>query len=62
MKQDLIYDNLTPVYGNPAKIFSRPTVLKESRNIFRSKFLDIIGRGSGGGFLLNGITFEIVEV
>lgn len=62
MKQDLIYDNLTPVFGNPTKIFSRPTVLKESRNIFRSKFLDIIGRGSGGGFLLNGITFEIVEV
>lgn len=62
MKQDLIYDNLTPIHGNITKIFSRPTVLKESRNIFRSKFLDIIGRGSGGGFLLNGITFEIVEV
>lgn len=62
MKQDLIYDNLTPIYGNHTKIFSQPTVLKESRNVFRSKFLDIIGCGSGGGFLLNGITFEVVEV
>jgi len=62
MKQDLIYDNLTPIHGNVTKIFSRPTVIKESRNIFRSKFLDIIGRGSGGGFLLNGINFEVVEV
>ena len=62
MKNEIVYDDLTPISGNITKIFSRPTFIKESRNVFRSNFLDIIGRGSGGGFLLNGITLEVVEV
>lgn len=62
MKGELIYNNLTPIYGNTEKIFSRPTFIKESRNVFRSRFIDVFGRGSCGGFLLNGIILEVAEV
>ena len=57
-----IFDNPAPIYGNEQKIFGRLTMIKESRNVFRSKFIDIRGNGSGGGFLLNGIILDIAEV
>ena len=57
-----IFDNPAPIYGNEQKIFGRLTMIRESRNVFRSKFIDIRGNGSGGGFLLNGIILDIAEV
>lgn len=57
-----IFENLAPIYGNSQKIFGRLTMIAESRNVFRSKFIDIRGNGSGGGFFLNGIILDIAEV
>ena len=59
---DKIFDNINFIFGNDTKIFSQPTFIKESRNVYRSKFLDIKGFGEGGGFLLNRIMFDVVEV
>ena len=57
-----VFDNVSPVFENDEKVFNRQTFIKESRNVFRAKFLDIKGFGEGGGFLLNRITFDVVEV
>ena len=57
-----IRDNISPVFENDEKVFSQPTFIKESRNVYRSRFLDVKGFGEGGGFLLNRITFDVVEV
>ena len=57
-----VWDNTSPVFENDEKVFCRPTFIKESRNVYRSKFLDIKGFGEGGGFLLNRIMFDVVEV
>ena len=57
-----IFDNPAPIYSNEQKIFGRLTMIAESRNVFRSKFIDIRGNGSGGGFLLSGIILDIAEV
>lgn len=59
---DKVYNNLELIYGNTRKIFSRYTIIKESRNVFRSKFLELSGHGSMGGFELNGIIMDIAEV
>lgn len=48
--------------GNRDKIFSRRTIMKESRNVFRSKYLDIRGEGNAGGIILQEIMLEIAEV
>ena len=57
-----MYDNITPMFGNNTPLFTKQTYIKESRNVYRSKFLTVTGQGSAGGFLLNGIVFDIVEV
>ena len=57
-----MYDNITPMFGNDTPLFTKQTYIKESRNVYRSKFLSVTGQGSTGGFLLNGIVFDIVEV
>ena len=62
LKGELIYDNMEPIYGNKVKIFTVQTIIKESRNVFRSKFLDLRGRGEMGGFVLNHIIMDIAEV
>lgn len=62
VRGEQIYNNLTPIYGNKTKIFSRRDIMKESRNVFRSKYLTVEGRGRAGGFLLNGIALDLVEV
>lgn len=62
VRGDMIFQNLTPIYGNRTKIFSRRDIIKESRNVYRSKYLTVEGRGSAGGFLLNGIALDLVEV
>lgn len=61
-KSEYIFENLEPIYGNPQKIFSRPTIIKESRNVFRSRFIDVGGRGSVGGVVFVAVTLDIAEV
>lgn len=62
VKGELIYQNLEPIYGNKTKIFTRRDIIRESRNVFRSKYLTVEGYGMSGGFLLNGISLDLVEV
>lgn len=61
-KGEYIFENLEPIYGNPQKIFSRPTIIKESRNVFRSRFIDVGGRGSVGGVVFVAVILDIAEV
>ena len=61
-KGEPVMDDIMPMYGNDTPVLKRQTYIKVSKNIFRSKFLDIVGTGSTGGFLLNGIVMEIAEV
>ncbi len=60
--EDLIYDNNELIYDEDSMIFKPQTIIKESRNVFRSKFLDVKGSGSMGGFVLNAIFMDIAEV
>ena len=59
---DKVYGNMEMVYGNTEKVFSRHTIIKESRNVFRSKYIDVKGYGSMGGLILNSIVLDIAEV
>ena len=61
-KSEYVFTNKRKIYGNPTPIYNRPTVVKESRNVYRNKFLDIGGRGSGGGVIFNSIILDVVEV
>lgn len=61
-KGEYVLENLEPIYGNPQKIFSRPTIIKESRNVFRNRFIDIGGRGAMGGIIFNAVIMDIAEV
>ena len=62
VKGDVVYDNPALIYGNTQKIFTRHTFIRERRNIFRSKALDVKGMGGMGGFALNSIVMDIAEV
>ena len=57
-----VYMNPEPTYNNSTPVFSRRVYTKESRNVYRSKFLPVRGYGSLGGFLLNDITLDVAEV
>ena len=57
-----VYDNPMPLYKSTKKIFERHTIIKESRNVYRGKFIDLSGYGTMGGFMLNGIILDIAEV
>lgn len=60
---DRVHSNPESVYGNQTPIFSRKrAIIKESRNVYRNKHLDLFGRGTQGGFLLSNIVMDIVEV
>ena len=61
-KGEPVMDDITPLYENYTPVLKRQTYIKVSKNLYRSKFLDIRGAGSTGGFLLNGIVMEIAEV
>lgn len=61
-KGERIYRNYDLIYGNLQPIFNRPTIIAENRNVYRSKILDITGRGSAGGMVFNSITLDLVEV
>jgi hypothetical protein len=59
---EMIYRNTNMIYGNGKSIFEPRTIIKESRNVFRSKFIDVKGSGAMGGFVLNSIIMDIAEV
>ena len=61
-KGEPVIDNISPVCGSNDPVFTRQTYIKESRNVYRSKILDIKGFGEAGGFLLNHIIFDVAEV
>lgn len=61
-KGESVYENLSPIFEGNQKIFSSPTVIKESRNVFRSRFIDIGGSGTSGGMIFNSIILDIAEV
>lgn len=57
-----IFHNTDAIYGNPQPIFNRPTILIESRNVYRNKYLDLIGGGTAGGIVFNSIILTVAEV
>ena len=62
VKGDVVFDNPSLLYGNTQKLFTRHTFIRERRNVFRSKALDVKGTGGMGGFSLNSIVMDIAEV
>jgi len=61
-KTERVYKNRMKVYLNPTPVFNRPTLIKENRNVYRNKFLDIGGHGTHGGMIFNSIILDMVEV
>ena len=59
---EMIFGNPELIYGNKQKIFSARDITKESRNVYRNKYLDVRGSGNMSGFALSGITLDISEV
>lgn len=57
-----IYENQNLLHGNREGIFNRRTIIKENRNVFRSKYLDVTGEGKSGGVIIEEINIEIAEV
>lgn len=57
-----VFDSDQPLFGNRHKIFQTNTHIIESRNTFRSKYLDVSGHGEGGGFILHSIVLDVAEV
>lgn len=57
-----VFGNSESLYENTRKIFSRRDIIKESQNVYRSKFLDVRGYGMMGGFVLNSISLDLAEV
>ena len=57
-----MYENQRMLHGNRDGIFSRRTIIKENRNVFRSKYLDVTGEGKQGGVIIEEINIEIAEV
>ena len=62
MKGDMIYENLAQIYGNKQKLFSHPSIIAESRNVYRNKFIDIGGQGVMSGVVFNSVVLDIAEV
>ena len=56
-----LFGNKELAYGNKRPVYNRPSILKESRNVYRNKYLDIKGSGEHG-MVLNSITLTLVEV
>lgn len=57
-----IFEDTTQIYGDEEKIFEWVTMVKENRNIYRNRFIDIRGHGKDGGFFLYRIILDIAEV
>lgn len=59
---DKIFWNEDTLIDNRHKIFANNTFEIQSKNYFRSNYLDIGGKGSGGRFILQSIVMDIAEV
>lgn len=57
-----IFDSEQMPFDNRHKIFTPDTFIVESRNIFRSKYLDVSGHGAGGSFVIHSIILDVAEV
>lgn len=58
----IIFRNIEMIQENRHKIFANDSYEIISRNVFRSKYLDVAGRGSGGRFILQSIIMDVAEV
>ena len=59
---DKIFWNEESLQDNRHKIFTNNTFELQSKNYFRSHYLDIGGHGSGGRYILQSIVMDIAEV
>lgn len=57
-----IFRNEEQLIENRHRIFAKDKFEIVSRNVFRSHYLDVAGKGHGGRFILNSIVMEIAEV
>ena len=57
----LIFRNVEMIHDNKHKIFANNSYEIISRNVFRSKYLDISGRGKCGRFILQSIVMDVAE-
>ena len=62
LPDELIFRNVEMIHENKHKIFANDSYEIISRNVFRSKYLDISGRGKGGRFILQSIVMDVAEV
>jgi|GEM_PF-650982 len=58
----VIFRNIDMIHENRHKIFANDSFEIISRNVFRSKYLDVGGRGKGGRFILQSIVMDVAEV
>ena len=58
----IIFRNVDLIYENPQKLFANDSYEIISRNVFRSKYLDVAGRGKGGRFILQSVIMDVAEV
>ena len=58
----IIFRNVEMIHENKHKIFANDTFESISRNVFRSKYLDVSGRGQGGRFILQSVILDVAEV
>lgn len=62
INSDEIYDNDYEIFGNVTFLKSTAYVRQERRQIDRHKAIKTYGKGTGGRFILNRISFELTEV
>ena len=58
----IIFRNVEMIYDNRHRIFANDSYEIISRNVFRSKYLDVAGRGKGGRFILQSVIMDVAEV
>ena len=59
---DEIYDNDYEIYGNTTYLKSTAYVRQSKRQLDRHKAIKTYGKGSGGRFILNLISYDVAEV
>ncbi|WP_110953043.1 hypothetical protein [Anaerosinus massiliensis] len=58
----LIYENNDLIYNNDSLLYPIVSQFGNTRCVYRNRYLDIKGKGSGSGIIFNKIMFDIVEV
>lgn len=61
-KSPPIYGNLEEIFDNETPIFDWSSIVAENHNVFRSKFLDVMGNGNKGGQVFHSVKLDLVEV